>query len=110
MRALHFGRSAVAILAGSAMTVSMTAVVVAGATAPAGAAPPHPSAPVQAFPSPGDRVASPQTGITFRGVSPGALSRLVVTGSQSGVHAGHVSALAAGRGSVFSPTTSFRPG
>jgi hypothetical protein len=110
MRALRFGRSAVAILAGSAMTVSMTAVVVAGATAPAGAAPPHPSAPVQAFPSPGDRVASPQTGITFRGVSPAALRRLVVTGSESGAHAGHVSALAAGRGSVFQPATSFRPG
>ncbi len=110
MRTSRFGLPTIAVLAGSAMTVSMSVVVVAGATSPATAAPPRPSAPVQAFPAPGDREASPQTGITFRGVSPGALSRLVVTGSRSGVHRGTVSALAAGRGSVFQPATPFVPG
>ncbi len=116
MRISRLGLPTIAVLAGSAMAVSMSVVVIAGATAPATAAPSHPSArshpaaPVHAFPSPGDREASPETGITFRGASPGALGHVVVTGSQSGVHAGRVSALSAGRGSVFQPATPFQPG
>ncbi|MGH3402712.1 MAG: arylsulfotransferase family protein [Streptosporangiaceae bacterium] len=39
-------------------------------------------------PSPGDRFATPQTTISFRGVTPAALGTVRVTGSRSGVHPG----------------------
>ncbi len=63
-----------------------------------------------AFPSPGTTHAATDTAVTFRGVGPAALGGLTVTGSLSGRHAGRVTALAAGRGSVFTPTEPFAAG
>jgi hypothetical protein len=45
---------------------------------------------VTVSPSPGDRFATPQTTISFRGVTPAALGTVRVTGSRSGVHPGRL--------------------
>jgi Arylsulfotransferase (ASST) len=65
---------------------------------------------VSVFPIPGDRVASPQTQIAFRGVSPRDIGRVVVTGSRSGRHAGRFEADSDGRGASFLPAKPFAPG
>ncbi len=65
---------------------------------------------VSVFPSPGDRVASPQTQIAFRGLPIGQLGKIVVTGSRSGRHAGRVLADSDGRGGSFLPAKPFLPG
>ncbi len=65
---------------------------------------------VSAFPIPGDRVASPETQIAFRGVPVTKLRRVVVTGSRSGRHAGRVWADSDGQGGSFLPTKPFVPG
>ncbi len=66
--------------------------------------------PVSVFPVPGDRVATRQTQITFRGVSPADLGPLVVTGSRSGVHSGRMVADSDGDGSSFLPAKPFVAG
>jgi hypothetical protein len=65
---------------------------------------------VSVFPMPGDRVASPQTQIAFRGLPAGQLGKIVVTGSRSGRHAGRLLADSDGRGGSFVPTKPFAPG
>ena len=65
---------------------------------------------VSAFPIPGDRVASPETQIAFRGAPVTKLRRVVVTGSRSGPHAGRVWADSDGQGGSFLPTKPFVPG
>ena len=65
---------------------------------------------VSVFPIPGGRVASPQTQIAFRGISPSRIGRVVVTGSRSGRHAGQLEADSDGQGASFLPTKPFDPG
>jgi hypothetical protein len=66
--------------------------------------------PVSVFPIPGDRVASPQTQIAFRGISPRLIGRVVVSGSRSGRHAGRLEADSDGQGASFLPAKPFVPG
>jgi hypothetical protein len=65
---------------------------------------------VSAFPIPGGRVASPQTQIVFRGISPRQIGRVVVTGSRSGRHGGRLEADSDGQGASFLPVKPFTPG
>ncbi|HTU87386.1 MAG TPA: arylsulfotransferase family protein [Solirubrobacteraceae bacterium] len=65
---------------------------------------------VTVFPIPGGRVASPQTQVVFRGISPGKIGRVVVTGSRSGRHTGRLEADSDGQGASFLPTKPFTPG
>jgi hypothetical protein len=83
------------------------AVVVAslGLAAPARAAGP----PVSVFPVPGSRLATPVTQIAFRGVPPGQLGPIVVTGSVSGPHSGRVLADSDGKGASFVSSAPFKP-
>jgi Arylsulfotransferase (ASST) len=55
-------------------------------------------------------VASPQTQITFRGISPSHIGRVVVTGSRSGRHTGRLEADSDGQGASFLPAKPFAPG
>lgn len=70
----------------------------------------HTAAVVTVFPVPGDRVASPETQIAFRGVSVAEFGKVVVTGSRSGRHAGRLRGDSDGRGGSFLPDRAFAPG
>ena len=74
----------------------------------------HPSGPppVYVFPIPGSHFASPQTQIAFRGISPGQLGTITVTGSSSGPHTGTIAGDSDGDGGSFIPNPSdpFTPG
>jgi hypothetical protein len=89
--------------------VALIVVSIAAAVSMSGAAP-RPSSPATVFPIPGGRVASPQTQIAFRGVSPRKLSHIVVRGSKSGLHRGRVEADSDHDGGSFLPTKPFLPG
>jgi hypothetical protein len=65
---------------------------------------------VSVFPIPGDRVASPLTQITFRGLPVRGLGAIVVTGSRSGKHSGRLEADSDGRGGSFVVAKPFAPG
>lgn len=65
---------------------------------------------VSVFPSPGDRVATPSTQITIRGVPTSAFGTITVTGSKTGVHAGTVEADSDGDGGSFIPAKPFAAG
>jgi Arylsulfotransferase (ASST) len=65
---------------------------------------------VSVFPIPGGRVASPQTQITFRGISPSHIGRVAVTGSRSGRHTGRLEADSDGQGASFLLAKPFAPG
>jgi Arylsulfotransferase (ASST) len=65
---------------------------------------------VSVFPTPGSRFSLPQTQITFRGISPGSIGTVTVTGSVSGAHAGTLRADADGAGASFIPARPFSPG
>ena len=71
---------------------------------------PAPARPVSVYPAPGVRTASPQTQISFRGVSADELGTVVVTGSRSGRHTGVVRAHSDGGGASFLPAKPFRAG
>ena len=62
---------------------------------------------IAAYPSPNVRVASNETTISFRGLKPGSLGRLIVRGSASGRHAGRLRAHSDGRGVSFIPKRTF---
>jgi len=64
---------------------------------------------VAVSPSPGERFATPQTTISFRGITPAALGTVRVTGSRSGVHAGSLVADPAGY-TIWRPRVAFVPG
>lgn len=64
---------------------------------------------VAVSPSPGDRFATPQTTISFRGVTPAALGTVRVTGSRSGVHPGSLVADPKGA-TIWKPRAPFAPG
>jgi hypothetical protein len=82
------------------------------AVAKPGSSKPRPPKPqiVTVFPIPGDRVASPQTQIAFRGVPISRLKKVVVTGSKSGRHLGQLAADSDRRGGSFLPAKPFVPG
>lgn len=65
---------------------------------------------VSVFPIPGGHVASPETQIAFRGISPRKLSHIVVRGSKSGLHQGRVEADSDHQGGSFLPSKAFLPG
>ena len=62
---------------------------------------------IAAYPSPNVRVASNETTISFRGVKPKALGKVIVRGSRSGKHAGRIRAHSDGRGASFIPKKNF---
>ncbi|MEA2213573.1 MAG: hypothetical protein QOF83_3521 [Solirubrobacteraceae bacterium] len=68
------------------------------------------SAPVNVFPVPGGRVASPATQITFRGLPAARLGAIGVVGSKSGLHAGRMQADSDNDGASFLPTVPFTAG
>jgi hypothetical protein len=68
------------------------------------------SPPVDVFPIPGSRVASPEAQIVFRGVPASQLGAITVSGSISGAHAGTIEADPDGRGGSFLPAAPFAPG
>jgi Arylsulfotransferase (ASST) len=90
----------------AALTVA--AVVVWALAGPAGAR--AAGAPVNVFPIPGGRVASPSTQITFRGVPVSQFGAISVTGSKSGVHTGRVLSDSDGKGGSFLPSQPFQDG
>jgi len=65
---------------------------------------------VAVFPTPGSRVAPPQTQIVFRGMPVSRLGTVVVRGSRTGVHRGRLLADSDGRGGSFVPNRPFSPG
>jgi hypothetical protein len=65
---------------------------------------------VSAFPSPGTATALRATEISLRGIAPGDVGTVTVTGSRSGRHAGSLQAHPDGRGTSFVPDRRFRPG
>jgi hypothetical protein len=65
---------------------------------------------VSVFPVPGDRVASPQTQIAFRGLPVRRLHGVIVTGSRSGRHAGRLVSDSDHQGGSFLPNKAFAPG
>ena len=68
---------------------------------------PAAQAQVSVFPTPGSRYSMPTTQITFRGVAPGQIGSISVTGSTSGVHAGRLVADSDGNGASFIPAVPF---
>jgi hypothetical protein len=89
--------------------LALIAVPIAVALWPSAAVPRRDS-PVSVFPIPGGHVASPETQIVFRGVSPRELSHIVVRGSKSGLHRGRIEADSDHRGGSFLPAKPFLPG
>src|SRR4051794_34890002 len=78
--------------------------VVLVAAAPASAQEPDG---VSVYPLPGTISASPTTQLSFRGVAPGSLGRIVVRGSRSGAHGGRIRAHSDGLGASWLPTHRF---
>ena len=70
----------------------------------------HAAAPVEAYPGPAFRHASPVTAITLVGIGADELDGLTVVGSRSGRHEGGLRPLRAVRGAVFSPDEPFAQG
>jgi hypothetical protein len=62
------------------------------------------------YPSPGTLTASPRTQISFRGIAPGKVGAVSVTGSRSGRHPGKLRAHSDGQGASFVPARPFRQG
>lgn len=93
------------------LALIIVAIVVAlstGGTAPRAVA--HRASHVSVFPIPGGHVASPETQIVFRGISPRKLSHIVVRGSKSGLHPGRVEGDSDHQGGSFLPAKPFLPG
>ena len=65
---------------------------------------------VSAFPSPGTPTALRATEISLRGIAPGAIGSVLVTGSRSGRHEGTLEPHPDGGGASFVPHRRFRPG
>ena len=65
---------------------------------------------VAVYPLPGTPAASRKSEISFRGVAPAELTRVVVLGSKSGRHAGRLVPHSDGMGASFVPAKRFAPG
>jgi Arylsulfotransferase (ASST) len=97
-----------------ALLVACGACTAAGASA-RGLPSPSPrsvraSGTVSVFPVPGTKVASPETTISFRGLDPGTIGDVVVTGSVSGAHDGKFLDHSDGTGASFVPAQPFTAG
>ena len=103
MRVIHAGVAALAVVVAAAL-----AGPAAFADGLAGAATSRAET-VAVSPSPGDRFATPQTTISFRGVTPAALGTVRVTGSRSGMHPGRLVADPAGA-TIWKPRAPFVSG
>jgi hypothetical protein len=68
------------------------------------------TAPVSAYPSPGTKLASASTQISFRGVVPASAGSIAVSGSRSGAHTGRLAAHSDGKGVSFLPDHPFTAG
>ncbi len=85
------------------------AAIVAGALAGAASGASAATA-VSAYPSPGSHVASARTQISLRGVAPGHVGPLTVTGSRTGAHSGRLVSHSDGQGASFLPDKPFAAG
>jgi len=65
---------------------------------------------VNAFPAPGTRAAQRGTEVSLRGVAPGAVGTVTVTGSVSGAHQGTIQPHTDGHGASFVPAGPFTAG
>ncbi len=65
---------------------------------------------VSVSPLPGSRDAAPQTQISFLGVPASELTVLSVSGTRTGLHAGHLAAYSLGDGASFLPSEPFAEG
>jgi hypothetical protein len=65
---------------------------------------------VAVYPSPGSRLAPPQTQIAFRGLAAAALGTITVSGSQTGAHTGQIASDSDGNGASFIPASPFAAG
>jgi hypothetical protein len=65
---------------------------------------------VSVFPIPGSRFNLPATQITFRGVAPGAIGPIAVSGSKTGAHSGTLEEDSDNQGASFIPVRPFAPG
>lgn len=94
------------------LTPALAAVLAVAAVAALSPASHAAHAPVAVFPAQGNRVASPQTQISFRGATPAELqaSHIVIRGSVSGVHSGTLKAHSDGNGASFIPDSAFHTG
>jgi Arylsulfotransferase (ASST) len=103
VRITHTGAAALAVfvVAGQAGLMALPGGLTGAAASPVAA--------VTVSPSPGDRFATPQATISFRGVTPAALGTVRVTGSRSGVHAGNLVADPDGA-AIWKPRAPFVPG
>ncbi len=90
--------------------VRMVGMALLTATLALGGAQASGAEPVSVYPSPWTRVASPRTQISIRGIAPGAIGPLQITGSRSGRHAGKLQAHSDGRGASFVPAVPFLSG
>jgi hypothetical protein len=98
------------VISSVALLVAVAGLVAYGAiAAAAGARRPSPSG-LDVLPFPGTPDAAPATNIDFPAVAPFQIATVTVTGSRSGLHAGHLSAQPAGHGTAFAPDRPFIPG
>ncbi len=65
---------------------------------------------VDVSPEPGTDTANPDTQISFLGIAPANIGEVVVIGSRSGKHRGHLAAYSQGDGASFVPDKPFRVG
>lgn len=79
---------------------------VSSATADSGGQPPA----LHVIPFPGTPYASPLSDVIFSSLRPSDISSVVVTGSRSGDHRGHLAALPDGAGTAFVPDRGFSAG
>ena len=98
------GIGAIVLVTGAGAAASAAALGGGGSATEAQAGP------VEAFPAPGTRFAQRGTEISLRGVAPGAVGTVTVTGSRSGEHEGTLEPHPDGDGASFVPAGEFRPG
>ena len=103
---MRIRRAHIAVLTALAgVSAATTAVALTGDTATGAQA-----GPVSAFPAPGTPTALRATEISLRGVAPGEVGTMIVTGSRTGRHEGSLEPHPDGRGASFVPKRRFRPG
>lgn len=90
-----------------ALAISACAAVAVALAVPAGAAA---ASGVTISPLPGTPDATPQTQISILGAAPSNIASVSVTGSESGVHAGHIEDYKSAEGASFLPEVPFTEG
>jgi hypothetical protein len=97
------------LVAAAALAPIAIAVLSTGDPSAIGYAAP-PRTPVSVYPTPGDRYETPATQISFRGIAPGAIGSVTVTGSRTGLHPGQLLPHSDRNGASFVPARTFAPG